>query len=127
MAKAKAVSFKISAADSELVDVIMYRYLAMRRGLGIPTSKRDRIDIQMDIVACHANGNRLDLRRLLDADDFNFAHDVTGIMRHIDRTTGELTDFFVPRFSAPKKKLRGRTSRADKRAAAHVHASQEGV
>lgn len=36
----------------------------------------------------------------LDADRFNFAHDVGGIRYHLDRNTGELADCFRPRYSA---------------------------
>jgi hypothetical protein len=41
----------------------------------------------------------LDLERLLAFPDFDFAHDVCGIMRHMDRSRwpGKLTDCFVPR------------------------------
>jgi hypothetical protein len=46
----------------------------------------------------------LDLDKLLTADDFNFSHDVFGIARHINRRTGEIEDFFVPRCAAPAKK-----------------------
>ena len=53
----------------------------------------------MDVNACHSNGNPLDLDGLLNADDFNFAHDVFGIRRHIDRETGTLGNCFVPRYS----------------------------
>lgn len=61
--------------------------------------ERDLTDIQMDITATHCNGNPLRLQDLLDADDFNFIHDVAGIRRHLDRTTGKLQDMFSPRFS----------------------------
>lgn len=53
----------------------------------------------MDIRACHANGTPLRLEELLRADDGNFGHDVFGIRRYIDRTTGQLTDCFLPRFT----------------------------
>jgi hypothetical protein len=53
----------------------------------------------MDIEACHCNGCPLDLERLLAAQDYDFAHDVFGIARHIDRSTGELTGCFEPRFA----------------------------
>lgn len=59
----------------------------------------DYMDCQMDISACHSNGNPIDLKKLLKADDFNFAHDVFGINRHINRETGKLKDFFLPRAS----------------------------
>lgn len=61
--------------------------------------KLDFIDTSMDITACHLNGNPLDLEKLLKADPFNFAHDITGIARHIDRETGQLKDCFLPRCS----------------------------
>lgn len=57
-------------------------------------------DIQMDITAAHANGCPLQLRALLAADDFNFAHDVLGIRRFIDRSTGRIpAEKFWPRFA----------------------------
>lgn len=59
--------------------------------------------VQMDITCVHANGNPLRLRELLEADAFNFAHDVLGIYRHLNRETGELQNFFRPRFSARVK------------------------
>lgn len=57
---------------------------------------------RMNITACHANGNPLRLEALLEADDFNFAHDVFGIDRHIYRETGHLMNFFRPRYSRPE-------------------------
>lgn len=57
------------------------------------------IDASMDVTAAHSNGCPLRLERLLEADDFNFAHDVFGIRRHIDRETGELGNCFSPRCS----------------------------
>ena len=42
----------------------------------------------------------LNLDLLLEIDDANFAHDVFGIMRHLDPKTGELRDCFVPRTAA---------------------------
>ncbi len=60
----------------------------------------DRLSLSMDIGACHANGNPLNLSELLEADDLNFFHDVFGIMKHLNRKTGKLEDFFSPRFSA---------------------------
>ena len=58
-----------------------------------------QIDIQMDIAACHLNGNPLDLHGLLNANNGDFAHDVSGIFEHLDRETGKLMHYFVPRFS----------------------------
>ncbi len=44
----------------------------------------------------------LDLRKLLDAPEPHFAHDVFGIRRYLDRTTGKLRGFFNPRCSLPE-------------------------
>jgi Family of unknown function (DUF6874) len=57
-----------------------------------------RSAIILDLVIAHRQCP-LDLLKLLDADDGNFSHDVFGIMRHLDRETGELRDCFIPRFA----------------------------
>lgn len=96
----KEVSFTVSEADRELIKKIMDR--ACAKGFAgqpdplIPRS--ERLDVTMSITAVHANGCPLDLQRWLDADDFNFTHDVIGIARHINTETGGLNDFFRPRF-----------------------------
>lgn len=56
-------------------------------------------DTMMDITATHCNGCRLKLAQLLETDDFNFAHDIFGIVNNIDRNTGKLKNCFLPRFS----------------------------
>ncbi|KKC39892.1 hypothetical protein WH87_04975 [Devosia epidermidihirudinis] len=60
-----------------------------------------RINLVMDLTAADGvNGNAaLDWDRLLDADDFNFMHDLGGISRHIDRATGRIGGHFLPRFT----------------------------
>jgi hypothetical protein len=60
-----------------------------------------RMSFIMDILAADGvNGNDpINLDALAGADDMNFAHDVAGIVRHIDRSTGKLTDCFVPRYA----------------------------
>lgn len=57
-----------------------------------------RAAIAIDLVMAHRM-QPLDLELLLKADDGNFAHDVFGIMRHIDRNSGAMRDCFVPRFA----------------------------
>lgn len=59
----------------------------------------NHMDSMMDIEACHCNGTQLDLNKFLNFDDFDFKHDFFGIRRHIDRTTGKLTNCFLPRCS----------------------------
>jgi hypothetical protein len=58
----------------------------------------DRLGLIMDVCATHYR-HPLDLRGLLEATPFDFTHDITGIVRHLDRKTGELTDGFMPRYA----------------------------
>jgi hypothetical protein len=99
-----AVNFNIPTFDQNLIDQIVDRMLQILESGGVAFTKRARtgrrMEIVMDLTACHANGNPLRLADLLAADDFNVAHDVGGISRHLDRTTGKLTQCFRPRFSA---------------------------
>lgn len=54
---------------------------------------------EMDLSACHAQGCELDFERLLAAPAEDFEHDILGIRRHLNRETGYLEDFFVPRYA----------------------------
>lgn len=91
------ISFKVRRDEMELIDRIANRALNMAIQYRIQHKKQD---FAMDLTCVHANGNPLRLRELLEADEFNFTHDVFGIRQHLNRETGELEDFFRPRFSA---------------------------
>lgn len=84
-------NWKVTREEAETIGWIARRYVAEFGG--------DLTGVSMDITAAHANGCTLDLDGLLDADGFNFAHDVTGITRHIDRETGQIVGGFLPRFA----------------------------
>ncbi len=60
---------------------------------------KDKMSVQMDIVATHISGCKLKMQELLEAKTFDFLHDVCGIMQHIDRTTGKLQNCFLPRYA----------------------------
>jgi len=62
----------------------------------------DLINVNMDVTAIRLNGCPLDLQKLLDADNFNFEHDMNGIANCIDRKTSELKNCFLPRCSKPE-------------------------
>ncbi len=85
---------KFTPAERKIVEAITKR--AVKAGI---YSKR--IDADMDISAVRAQ-IPLRLEDLLGADNFNFSHDMAGIRRHLDRSTGELTGFFLPRFAQPQ-------------------------
>lgn len=63
----------------------------------------EKINWTMDLMACH-HTNPLRLEELLQTDDLNFFHDILGINQNINRTTGELENCFIPRYSVPEKK-----------------------
>lgn len=93
----KAASFDVKTrTESHLIRKIVDRAMAMGGSVG---RGMDRLEVEMDITAAHCNGCELKLHELLQADDFNFSHDVFGIQRHINRTTGKLEDHFLPRFA----------------------------
>ena len=60
----------------------------------------ERITLLMDIESADRKFN-LRLDDWLNADKFNFAHDLCGVVNNIDRTEFPTTDFglFVPRFA----------------------------
>lgn len=60
-------------------------------------------DALIDIEATHSNGCPLDLSALANATPGNFGHDVGGIRKHLDRTTGRLMNNFVPRHAKKEK------------------------
>lgn len=93
----KQISFEVSNEDAALIKKIVDR--AVRDYQMQHKIRLDRMDTTMDLTACHANGCPMNFAGLLAADDFNFAHDISGINRHLNRTTGELENCFLPRFS----------------------------
>lgn len=61
----------------------------------------NQLDALMDLSATMFH-MPLRVYDLFAADDFNFAHDLGGIARHLDRTTGNLLHAFLPRYAAPQ-------------------------
>lgn len=61
---------------------------------------RQVLDTVMDLAAVHYTCP-LDLEKLLGFDKANFGHDIAGIFNKLDRETGELGDFFLPRCALP--------------------------
>lgn len=89
------INWKTTKKDSRLIRAIVDRAMAIFEA--DPDITYSKSDCHMDIRACHVNGCELDLERLLSFPDADFGHDVFGIRRYIDRDTGKLTDYFVPR------------------------------
>lgn len=91
------INFDATAEDAQTITQIAIRAIN-RYG-----KQFDGVAIAMDITACHLNGCPMRLKELLEADDFNFGHDVLGIRKHLNRDTGKLMDCFLPRFAAPQE------------------------
>ncbi|NUU41409.1 hypothetical protein [Tardiphaga robiniae] len=94
--QASRISFDVSDDEAAII-----RRIALRAHRAFAYNL---LDTQMDITATHRNGNPLRLEDLLKADKFNFAHDVGGVARHLDRDTGKLMNHFHPRFSVPSSR-----------------------
>lgn len=82
----------ISEADYELIAAIATR--AKLEG-----DKRPKIQILMDLEVVHGGTCPLRLAELANAKRYDFAHDIAGIRRHLNRETGKLEDCFLPRFA----------------------------
>jgi hypothetical protein len=88
------VRFDSTPEDQKIIKEIARR---AAQELGV-----DFTDTEMDLTAVHLSGCPLRLQDLLDAPMSHFGHDILGIARHLNRQTGALEDFFLPRFAAPQ-------------------------
>jgi hypothetical protein len=84
-----------SREDLELIHSIAVRAAELAEEAGVSYTLQTAA---MDLEVVHAREG-LRLRELLAADRYEFGHDVFGIRRNLDRDTGELRDFFSPRFT----------------------------
>ena len=64
-------------------------------GLHVP-----RLQVIATVDLVHRHVMLLQLRKLLEAQDHDFAHDVGGMLQHFDPVTHQLGGCFVPRFAA---------------------------
>ena len=89
----KTINWKCSKEEYTLINEVVNRAMKLYQGI------TDEMGLNMDIIAAHLNGTPLDFNKLLSFDDFNFGHDIIGIMNNINRNTGELDNCFLPRCS----------------------------
>ena len=83
-----------ATADRATIATIYSRYTSMCRTHG--TTPADRLDVEMTLFFANEQ-YPLDFERLATFKDFDFAHDVFGMLRHMDRPSCKLQNFFVPR------------------------------
>lgn len=91
-----AINFDVTKEEAKLIHAIALR---ADNEVFNGWTTQSIMDTEMDITAVHANGLPLKLKELLMAKPFDFAHDVGGIRRCLDRNTGQLRDCFLPRFA----------------------------
>lgn len=89
--------FTDTVEEREIIKRIAKRAVTLYHKYG--NADVDALDIQMDLEACHCNGCPLHLADMEHADDLNLMHDISGINVHLDRRTGKLEGFFLPRFA----------------------------
>jgi hypothetical protein len=94
------IKWRVSKAEHALLEQVARRAMGLAHKHAFEYQFQDAL---MDVTAAHANGCSLQLPELLAADDFDFAHDVFGIRRHLNRQTGELMDSFLPRYAKPER------------------------
>lgn len=58
----------------------------------------NRMTLIMDLE-CATNEFNLRLNDFLNADEYNFTHDIIGIQQNLDRQNKKMENLFVPRFS----------------------------
>ena len=85
------VTPKISKDDYLMIHMIAVR-AAKEMGVSL-------MSFEMDLERVHGCGNPLRLQEMLEDRGADFIHDVAGITQHMNRSTGQLTDGFSPRFS----------------------------
>lgn len=90
------IRFDTNDQDAQLISRILDRAITDN-----VIAAENRQHLEMDLRATHCNGTPLDFTALLGAVPFDFVHDLAGINRHLDRTTGELGNCWLPRHCAP--------------------------
>lgn len=75
--------------------MIMFKILERADKMGIMAN--DRMTLSIDLGVAH-KATPLDFERLLEADNFNFSHDIVGIQNHVDRERKKMDETFLPRF-----------------------------
>lgn len=88
------IKFSATKKEMKFIERIVERALKIAKDHEVSC---DKGSLLMDIEACHCNGVKLDLKKLLSFSNADFAHDVFGIRRHLDRDTGRLRNNFYPR------------------------------
>jgi len=87
-----ADDYEIPTPNVSLEDIDAHSRIANRaRELGV---KFEHLTLMMDLSYVN---DQIDLEKLEKFPNGDFLHDVSGILTHMDRQTGQLVDCFLPR------------------------------
>ena len=89
--------------DMKLIHAIADRAVAYYERIDVKVKPQF---IQHQLLLVHEEVAQLRLQALLDADDFNFMHDISGIRRHL--VIGKpcrFADGFFPRYAVPSRRV----------------------
>lgn len=75
---------------------LLHKIAKRAQTMGI--ARGDNITQMMDIDHA-ADQFYMRLQEMAEADDFNFAHDFIGIQNTMNRETGKIEGFFIPRYA----------------------------
>jgi hypothetical protein len=92
----KEIAKNVSNDDVDLISEIANRYERLINRTRLKSESR--FFLRMDLITTHGHACPLDLPGLLAASDTEFSHDVSGILRHLNRGTFVLDDEFRPRY-----------------------------
>lgn len=94
------INWTVDENTQTLINQCVDRYASIL--LNLRREKLDKLVTSMDLVACHNHIVAMDFAALLKADQFNFLHDMGGIVGRITRADRaedlKLRDCFLPRF-----------------------------
>lgn len=102
---------RLTEEETALIEAIAERAMGMKI---YPDSPGGEFECFMDIETVHTMCCGLRLRELLDADKFNFIHDLAGIRSHLDRNEIALRNYFLPRFALTEAEFAGRWENEEK-------------
>lgn len=88
------IKFDLAREERAKIDAAVDRVVTQ-----LHLSGEERLNLAMSLTACHLNGCPLDLDAFQTARFADVLHDVAGIDRHIDHTTGKLQNCFWPRLA----------------------------
>jgi hypothetical protein len=81
-------------------DVILQKILKRAKKMfGELRTRWDKTDLTMTISAAIGSNEdiTIDLEKLLNFDNFSFAHDISGLNHNVNHETGKLMNCFLPR------------------------------